>query len=68
MPLLGFLLGVQFKEYITSIDHWIAFILLGIIGINMHFAVLVPQIPLHCVIERIGLFCKKERLIHSFSL
>lgn len=35
MPLLGFLLGVQFKEYITSIDHWIAFILLGIIGINM---------------------------------
>lgn len=35
MPLLGFLLGVQFKEYITSIDHWIAFVLLGIIGINM---------------------------------
>ncbi|MCI8376353.1 MAG: manganese efflux pump [Lachnospiraceae bacterium] len=35
MPFLGFLLGVQFKEYITSIDHWIAFILLGIIGINM---------------------------------
>ena len=35
MPLLGYLLGVRFKEYITSIDHWIAFILLGIIGINM---------------------------------
>lgn len=35
MPLLGFVLGVQFKEYITSIDHWIAFVLLGIIGINM---------------------------------
>lgn len=35
MPLLGFILGVQFKDYITSIDHWIAFILLGIIGINM---------------------------------
>lgn len=28
-------LGVQFKDYITSIDHWIAFILLGVIGINM---------------------------------
>lgn len=35
MPLIGFLLGVRFKEYITSVDHWIAFILLGIIGINM---------------------------------
>ena len=35
MPLIGFILGVQFKYYITSIDHWIAFILLGVIGINM---------------------------------
>ncbi|MDO4327263.1 MAG: manganese efflux pump MntP family protein [bacterium] len=35
MPLLGYLLGVNFKNAITSIDHWIAFILLSIIGINM---------------------------------
>ena len=35
MPLLGYVLGVQFQEVITSIDHWIAFILLGLIGINM---------------------------------
>lgn len=35
MPAVGYLLGVQFKEAITSIDHWIAFILLGVIGINM---------------------------------
>ena len=35
MPLIGFILGVQFKDYITSIDHWIAFILLSFIGINM---------------------------------
>ena len=35
MPLIGFILGVQFKDYITSIDHWIAFILLSLIGINM---------------------------------
>ena len=35
MPLIGFILGVQFKDYITSIDHWIAFILLVGIGINM---------------------------------
>lgn len=35
MPLVGYLLGVQFQDFITSIDHWIAFVLLGIIGINM---------------------------------
>lgn len=35
MPLMGYLLGSQFKEYITAIDHWIAFGLLLIIGINM---------------------------------
>ncbi len=35
MPVLGYLLGTRFRQYITSIDHWIAFILLGIIGISM---------------------------------
>lgn len=35
MPLLGYLLGIQFQVFISSIDHWIAFFLLGIIGINM---------------------------------
>lgn len=35
MPFLGWLLGIQFQSLITSIDHWIAFILLGIIGANM---------------------------------
>ena len=35
MPLIGFLLGSTFESYITSIDHWVAFILLGIIGFNM---------------------------------
>ena len=35
MPLIGYILGVQFKDVITSVDHWIAFILLGIIGGNM---------------------------------
>ena len=35
MPLLGYLLGVRFQSAITSIDHWIAFVLLGLIGFNM---------------------------------
>lgn len=35
MPLIGYLVGGLFKEYIEFIDHWIAFTLLSIIGINM---------------------------------
>ena len=35
MPTLGFFLGTAFQNLITSIDHWIAFILLGIIGGEM---------------------------------
>ncbi|WP_343209816.1 manganese efflux pump MntP family protein [Anaerolentibacter hominis] len=35
MPLIGWMLGKQFEKSITSVDHWIAFILLGIIGGKM---------------------------------
>ena len=35
MPTIGFFLGTLFAEAIQAIDHWVAFILLGIIGINM---------------------------------
>ena len=35
MPLIGFFLGAIFADAIRAFDHWVAFILLGIIGINM---------------------------------
>lgn len=35
MPVLGYCLGSVFGAYITSFDHWIAFILLAFIGGNM---------------------------------
>lgn len=35
MPLIGYLLGTQFQDLIISIDHWIAFGLLSVIGANM---------------------------------
>ena len=35
MPTIGYFLGAAFQSLITSIDHWIAFILLGIIGGGM---------------------------------
>lgn len=35
MPAMGYVLGIRLAEKIKSIDHWIAFVLLGLIGINM---------------------------------
>lgn len=35
MPVIGYFLGSQFKDKITAVDHWIAFLLLGFIGMNM---------------------------------
>ena len=35
MPFIGYMLGIRFQALIQNIDHWIAFILLCVIGINM---------------------------------
>ena len=35
MPLLGYFIGSTFQDFITSIDHWIAFALLSFIGLSM---------------------------------
>ena len=35
MPVIGYLLGTSFESFVTKIDHWIAFGLLVLIGINM---------------------------------
>ena len=35
MPSLGYLLGSTFEKYISRLDHWIAFILLALLGANM---------------------------------
>lgn len=35
MPVLGFLLGSSMKGVVSAVDHWIAFGLLGIIGLKM---------------------------------
>ena len=43
MPAVGWLLGKQFEQYITSIDHWIAFILLGFIGGKMILEAMKPE-------------------------
>lgn len=35
MPLIGYFIGSRFSSFIQQYDHWIAFILLGIVGIKM---------------------------------
>lgn len=35
MPLIGYFLGSTFANFVINVDHWIAFILLGVIGVNM---------------------------------
>lgn len=35
MPLLGYFLGSTFEQYIKAVDHWVAFVLLALIGGNM---------------------------------
>ena len=43
MPLLGYLLGVNFQNLIVTVDHWVAFVLLGVIGVNMIREALGPD-------------------------
>ena len=43
MPLIGWVLGSQFAGYIQNIDHWVAFVLLVLIGGNMVREALSPE-------------------------
>lgn len=42
-PVIGWLLGLAAAQYITAWDHWIAFILLGILGLHMIYTGLKPE-------------------------
>lgn len=35
MPTIGYFLGSTFEQYITAFDHWVAFVLLSVIGAGM---------------------------------
>ena len=35
MPLVGYFVATTFADFVTSVDHWISFVLLGLIGFNM---------------------------------
>lgn len=50
MPFIGYQLGIQFKSYIAAIDHWIAFAMLGVIGLHMIMESRETD-PLYCETE-----------------
>ena len=50
MPFLGWELGSQFAGQIQSIDHWVAFVLLGLIGVNMIREALGPEEESACAV------------------
>lgn len=35
MPAIGYVVGLQFSQMIQNWDHWIAFVLLALISVNM---------------------------------
>ncbi len=43
MPILGWLAGTTFRRYIESVDHWIAFLLLGLVGARMIYEALTDH-------------------------
>jgi len=45
MPVLGWSLGLSVEPYIARFDHWVAFGLLGLVGLRMIFAGLHPEAP-----------------------
>lgn len=51
MPLLGWLLGVSVKHYIESYDHWVAFVLLSIVGAKMIHEALGQKDETECTLD-----------------
>jgi manganese efflux pump family protein len=62
MPVLGWLIGEAAKGFIGSIDHWVAFILLGIIGIKM-----IHEALNNAGVEKRNIFDAKILLILSVA-
>ena len=52
MPTIGFFLGTLFAEAIEAVDHWVAFLLLGIIGINLLKEALSKEAECDCCQEQ----------------
>lgn len=67
MPLVGYLLGSTFEKYITPIDHWVAFVLLGLIGINMIKESFDKEVENDCACERDSAFSVKTMFVMAVA-
>ncbi|OQA48144.1 MAG: putative manganese efflux pump MntP [Firmicutes bacterium ADurb.Bin300] len=66
MPLIGWVVGSRFEDYISSFDHWVAFVLLGFIGVKMLFEAKKNDSPdIDC--DREEYFSIRELLILSIA-
>jgi putative Mn2+ efflux pump MntP len=51
MPMIGWFLGINFRKYIEACDHWIAFILLAVIGGKMIFDAIQEKKETECELQ-----------------
>lgn len=65
MPIIGWALGHQFERFITPVDHWIAFILLSIIGAKMLYDSITEDPT--CPVETVDQIDLKELLLLSIA-
>jgi putative Mn2+ efflux pump MntP len=65
MPLIGWAVGFSFQGYIKTVDHWIAFILLGFIGAKMLYEVITEKKEEPSDLERLA---SKKVLSHKVLL
>jgi putative Mn2+ efflux pump MntP len=65
MPLIGWALGINFEEYITSFNHWIAFILLSLIGGKMIWESMKKEEDCECC--KVELLDIKELLVMAVA-
>lgn len=65
MPLIGWGIGISFKGYIESLDHWVAFILLGIIGVKMIYEAFAEEECTEC--QKTSILDMKELVVLSVA-
>lgn len=58
MPLIGWFLGDRFLQYISAVDHWVAFALLLFVGGKMLKEAFEREEPHHEIVERICAACE----------
>jgi putative Mn2+ efflux pump MntP len=56
MPAFGWALGIALAGVIEAIDHWIAFVLLGFLGLKMIYEGLQPSSGASCALDGRALF------------